>query len=144
MRCGRKPARHLAAHKAIAPQAFAHLGLLSPPLDNRGEQGNNRQRAKLLRRIPQRPPPIERNAIHKSSVFAIARYFSPNFNAMMNAEMRRFRERPPEIEPAIDGIEAYLVRTFLRRYVTYCARRGRFAAMNGAARLFAVVATPTR
>ena len=72
------------------------------------------------------------------------RYFAPHFNVMMNAEMRRFRERPPEIEPAIDGIEAYLVRTFLRRYVTYCARRGRFAAMNGAARLFAVVATPTR
>jgi len=68
-----------------------------------------------------------------------ARYFSPNFNAMMNAEMRRFRERPPEIVPAIDGLEAYLVRTFLRRYVTYCARRGRFAAMNGAARLYADV-----
>ena len=69
-----------------------------------------------------------------------ARYFAPHFNAMMNAEMRRFRERPPEIEPAIDALEAFLVRLFLRRYVTYCARRRRFATMNGAARLFAEVA----
>jgi hypothetical protein len=65
-----------------------------------------------------------------------ARYFAPNFNAMMNVEMRRFRERPPELQPAVDALEAFLVRTFLRRYVTYCARRGRFAAMNGAARLY--------
>ena len=65
-----------------------------------------------------------------------ARYFAPNFNAMMNAEMRRFRERPPELQPAIDALEAFLVRTFLRRYVTYCARHRRFAAMEGAAQLY--------
>ena len=53
-----------------------------------------------------------------------ARYFSPNFNTMMNAEMRRFRERPPELQPVIDALEAFLVLTFLRRYVNYCARRG--------------------
>ncbi len=64
-----------------------------------------------------------------------ARY-APNFNAMMNAEMRRFRERRPEIAPSIDALEGFLVRVFLRRYVTYCARRRRFAAMNGAARLY--------
>ena len=69
-----------------------------------------------------------------------ARYFAPNFNAMMNAEMRRFRERPPELQPMLDGAEAYLVQLFLRRYITYCARRRRFAAMNGAARLFAEIA----
>ena len=40
---------------------------------------------------------------------------------------------------ALDSIEAFLLATFLRRYVTYCARRRRFAAMNGAARLFAEV-----
>ena len=70
-----------------------------------------------------------------------ARYFAPHFNAMMKAELRRFRERPPELQPAIDALEAHLVphlvRVFLRRYVTYCARRRRFAAMNGAARLYA-------
>ena len=66
-----------------------------------------------------------------------AGYFAPHFNVMMDAEMRRFRERPPELQPAIDAHEAFLVRTFLRRYVTYCARRQRFAAMNGAARLYA-------
>lgn len=68
-----------------------------------------------------------------------ARYFAPHFKAMMNAEMRRFRERPPELQPAMDALEVFLVRTFLRRYVTYCARRRRFAAMNGAARLYAEV-----
>ena len=64
---------------------------------------------------------------------------SPNFNAMLNAEMRRFRERPPELQPAIDALEVSLVRVFLRRYITYCARRRRFAAMNGAARLYTEV-----
>jgi hypothetical protein len=41
------------------------------------------------------------------------------------------RERPP----AIDRLERLLVACFLRRYVTYCARRGHFSAMNGAAEL---------
>jgi hypothetical protein len=73
-----------------------------------------------------------------------ARYFTPHANAMMNAELRRFNERPPElVKPAaIDALEAFLVRTFLRRYVTYCARRSRFAAMNGAAQLFAELSHP--
>ena len=57
--------------------------------------------------------------------------------AMMTAEMRRFKERPPELQPTIDRLEVFLVRLFLRRYVTYCARRRRFGAMNGAARLYA-------
>ena len=47
----------------------------------------------------------------------------------------RHDERAPELQPALDALEAFLVRLFLRRYVTYCARRRRFAAMNGAARL---------
>ena len=42
-------------------------------------------------------------------------------------------EQPPPIE---DQLERFLVLLFLRRYVTWCARRRRFAAMNGAARLF--------
>ena len=48
---------------------------------------------------------------------------------------------PPIIEPAsLRGLERILLLVFLRRYVTYCARRRRFAAMNGAARLHAVIA----
>jgi hypothetical protein len=35
----------------------------------------------------------------------------------------------------LDSLEVFLVVTFLRRYVTYCARRRRFAAMQGAAAL---------
>jgi hypothetical protein len=62
---------------------------------------------------------------------------------MMNAELLRSSERPPELaEPtAIDALEALLVRTFLRRYVTYCARRRRFLAMNEAARLYAHISS---
>jgi hypothetical protein len=73
-----------------------------------------------------------------------ARYFMPHGNVMMDAELRRFSERQPElVKPAaIDTFEAFLVRTFLRRYVTYCAKRRRFAAMEGAARLCVEVGTP--
>jgi hypothetical protein len=67
-----------------------------------------------------------------------ARPFTP-FKMMMDAELRRYRERAPELQPTIDAAEAFLLAIFLRRYVTYCARRGRFAAMNGAARLYAEI-----
>src|SRR6516165_2321995 len=33
--------------------------------------------------------------------------------------------------PGIDATERFLLRVFLRRYVTWCARRRRFAAMQG-------------
>jgi len=36
----------------------------------------------------------------------------------------------------IDATERFLLRFFLRRYVTWCARHRRFAAMQGAARLY--------
>jgi hypothetical protein len=55
----------------------------------------------------------------------------------------RLAEKPPELQPhlamppRIDATERFLVRLFLRRYVTWCARRGRFREMQGAARLFA-------
>ncbi|MET0659436.1 MAG: hypothetical protein ABW110_14915 [Steroidobacteraceae bacterium] len=67
-----------------------------------------------------------------------ARYFTPH-KSPLNAALRQYSERPPEMGPAIDATEAFLLAVFLRRYVTYCARRRRFAAMNGAARLFAEV-----
>ena len=71
-----------------------------------------------------------------------AQYFNPHYKVMAAAELTRISETPPELQPhlatppAIDAVEAFLVRLFLRRYVTYCARRRRFASMNGAARLF--------
>jgi hypothetical protein len=46
-------------------------------------------------------------------------------------------EQPPPIE---DQLERFLVLVFVRRYVTYCARRRRFAQMEGAARLHAKIA----
>jgi len=47
-------------------------------------------------------------------------------------------ELPPHLAapPAIDATERFLLRVFLRRYVTWCARRRKFAAMNGAAVLY--------
>src|SRR4029453_13093982 len=65
-----------------------------------------------------------------------ARYFTPHASPL-DAALRRYNERPPELQPAIDAAEAFLLAIFLRRYVTYCARRGRYAAMNCAARLYA-------
>ena len=61
-----------------------------------------------------------------------ARAFSPHrpFKQMMDAELRRYSEQPPELQPAIDAAEAFLLAVFLRRYVTYCARRGRFGAVD--------------
>ena len=45
-------------------------------------------------------------------------------------------EAPLQVHPElVDCLERFLVASFLRRYVTWCARRGRFAAMNGAAHL---------
>src|SRR5205823_8556290 len=46
-------------------------------------------------------------------------------------------EQPPPIE---DQLERFLVLLFLRLYITYCARRRRFAQMEGAARLHAKIA----
>ena len=67
-----------------------------------------------------------------------ARYFTPH-KPLPDAALRRDSERPPELQPAIDAAEAFLLAVFLRRYVTYCARRRNYAAMNGAAQLFAEV-----
>ena len=41
-------------------------------------------------------------------------------------------EQPPPLE---DQVERFLALLFLRRYVTWCARTRRFAAMEGAAKL---------
>ncbi len=42
---------------------------------------------------------------------------------------------PLEMTPSLDADERFLARLFLHRYVTWCARRRRFAQMQGAARL---------
>ena len=40
-----------------------------------------------------------------------------------------------ERSPILDDVERFMALAFLRRYVTYCARRRRFSEMEGAARL---------
>ena len=49
-----------------------------------------------------------------------------------------------EQEPQLDELEQFLMLLFLRRYVTYCARRARFAQMNGAAQLHREVSRAVR
>jgi hypothetical protein len=75
-----------------------------------------------------------------------ARYFTP-WKVVPHADLMRIEELAPELDPhlaqppAMDDSEAFLVGLFLRRYVTYCIRRGRYAQMNGAARLLATLRT---
>jgi len=54
----------------------------------------------------------------------------------MFTPFREGTERPPELAPPLDALERFLARLFLRRYVTWCARRRWFGHMKGAARLF--------
>jgi len=68
--------------------------------------------------------------------------FNPHRKLIAHDELKRIAEPPLqfhphlEAEPAMHAAEVFLVQLFLRRYVTYCARRGRYAQMNGAANLF--------
>ena len=51
-------------------------------------------------------------------------------------------ENCSELAPVIDATERYLLQLFLRRYVTWCARRRRFAQMQGARRDYAAMSAP--
>jgi hypothetical protein len=55
--------------------------------------------------------------------------------SMHSAHLPVIEQRPVEQSSIDDALERFLVLLFLRRYVTYCARRRRFAQMEGAARL---------
>jgi hypothetical protein len=72
--------------------------------------------------------------------------FNPYRN-ITHSELKRLQEAAPEINPhhakppAIDRVECFLLAVFLRRYVTYCARRRRYAQMEGAARLHREIET---
>ncbi len=66
--------------------------------------------------------------------------FNPHRKLIAHDELKRVSEPPLELHPNLDGAELSLVRLFLRRYVTYCARRGRYAQMNGAANLLKEIA----
>jgi hypothetical protein len=66
--------------------------------------------------------------------------FNPFRKIVTHAELARLEEPQPDMQPVVDATERFLLALFLRRYVTWCARRRRFAAMNGAARLFAELA----
>jgi hypothetical protein len=63
------------------------------------------------------------------------RYFHP-FPIMSHAELMRTLEPRPDMAPVVDAMEAFLVRVFLRRYVTWCARARHYDRVPGAAALF--------
>jgi hypothetical protein len=65
-----------------------------------------------------------------------SRGFDPFRKLVSHAEWTRLTEPPATLVRTLeDALELALVQAFLRRYITYCARRRRFAAMNGAAAL---------
>ena len=41
--------------------------------------------------------------------------FTPHLKSPLDAEFRRYSERPPELQPAIDAAEAFLLAVFVRR-----------------------------
>jgi hypothetical protein len=45
-----------------------------------------------------------------------ARAFTPH-RSPLDAELRRYSERTPELQPAIDAAESFLLAVFLRRYI---------------------------
>ena len=71
--------------------------------------------------------------------------FNP-YRVVPHAELKRLEEPTPQINPhlerppAINAGECFLTALFLRRYVTYCARRRRYAQMQGAASLYREIA----
>jgi len=83
-----------------------------------------------LRLVPQAPPPVTAEGAgapaQAEMPFAVV-------------EGEPVTELPRDLYIPPYALEVFLVRTFLRRYVTYCAKRRRFAAMNGAAKLYAEV-----
>jgi hypothetical protein len=66
--------------------------------------------------------------------------FDPYRKVVPHAQWVSLTEPPLQLDPALhDALETALLQVFLRRYVTYCARCGRYAQMNGAARLLRAV-----
>lgn len=71
---------------------------------------------------------------------SISGAFNP-YRVIPHAELKRLEEPAPQINPhldrppAIDAAECFLTMVFLRRYVTYCARRRRYEQMQGATHL---------
>ena len=59
--------------------------------------------------------------------------FQPNLPAPIDVPLLLHPQR--QSPPALDSAEHFLSCLFLRRYVTYCMRRGRYGQAEGAARL---------
>jgi len=71
--------------------------------------------------------------------FEQRRGFHP-FPLMTHAEPARALDQAPDMQPLADACERFLLAVFLRRYVTWCARKRRMAQAEGAAELWRRVA----
>ena len=67
------------------------------------------------------------------------RMFNPSSKLIPHAELMRMEEKPLDMQPILASGECALLCTFLRRYVTWCARARQFARMQGAAALHRAV-----
>lgn len=70
----------------------------------------------------------------------IGGYFNPLRRLSANTERSDGVDREPQLSEG----ERFLVLLFLRRYVTYCARRKRWVQMGGAAQLHSDINLSTR
>ena len=63
-------------------------------------------------------------------------WFNPHRKIIAHDELMRLEEPEPDMSPTLDAGERFVAAVFLRRYVTWCARRRRYAQMQGAAALY--------
>jgi hypothetical protein len=119
-------ARYVAERHEIESR-FAQWEIIGPPEIRTGSATMFNPWAKLPPRPAAHLPPVEEPPPDKDP---------PEREPPDNEPPDPPVEEPPRIE---DQLERFLVLLFLRRYVTYCARRRRFAAMEGAALLLRTI-----
>jgi hypothetical protein len=56
---------------------------------------------------------------------------APMFSLFARLSSSQSDDAELDLAPRLDEMEAFLARCFLQRYVSYCARRRQFAAMQG-------------
>ena len=127
---------HYVAERHVIAERFAEFEIVGPPevreMDPQARpfspHGNPRAHSPIDDPPPKQPPSPEKEPPGKDPPVKEPPEKDPS------------PMDPPSEDPsALDDRERFLLLVFLRRYVTYCARRRRFEAMNGAARLFAQV-----
>ena len=93
-------------------------------------------------RTPPPGTPSGRSSARRRSTTSTRRRDISRHGSRAHAELMRVAEPPPELQPHLGKRplwtipKRFLAAVFLRRYVTYRAKRERYTQMEGAARLF--------